>query len=191
MQVGKDGHANLKRDALASAGVHLDHMNTMKRAKNSIILVQGAIVSWPHLADGIRRLVTIVQQLICWAGAVLLQQEIPDNLSTWMLLRMCLQIVWSANLPVTLDAGGTGIPIPQELLKCVTILTPNESEVAQFTGMPTNTWEQTIKATAKIQTEELNEDVSGAQGLSEDPFAAQKPSDEFYVAQESASERGL
>ncbi|CAK9215837.1 unnamed protein product [Sphagnum troendelagicum] len=151
MQVGKDGHASLKRDALASAGVHLDHMNTMKRAKNSIILVQGAIVSWPHLADGIRRLVTIVQQLICWAGAVLLQQEIPDNLSTWMLLRMCLQIVGSANLPVTLDAGGTGIPVPQELLKCVTILTPNESEVAQFTGMPTNTWEQTIKATAKIQ----------------------------------------
>jgi pyridoxal/pyridoxine/pyridoxamine kinase len=65
---------------------------------------------------------------------------------------MCLQIVWSANLPVILDAGGTGIPIPQELLKCVTILTPNESEVAQLTGMPTNTWEQTIKAAAKIQS---------------------------------------
>ncbi|CAK9856003.1 unnamed protein product [Sphagnum jensenii] len=138
-----------------------------------------------------------VLQVVVWnlqngfSGAVLLQQEIPDNLSTWMLLRMCLQIVWSANLPVTLDAGGTGIPVPQELLKCVTILTPNESEVAQFTGMPTNTWEQTIKAAAKIQTEELNEDVSGAQELSEDRFAAQKPSEEFYVAQESASERGL
>jgi hypothetical protein len=26
MQVGKDGHASLKRDALASAGVHLDHI---------------------------------------------------------------------------------------------------------------------------------------------------------------------
>ncbi len=51
-----------------------------------------------------------------------------------------------------LDAVGTGIPIPQELLKCVTILTSNESEVAQLTGMPTNTWEQTIKATAKIQS---------------------------------------
>jgi hypothetical protein len=48
--------------------------------------------------------------------------------------------------------GGTGIPIPQELLKCVTILTPNDSEVAQLTGIPTNTWEQTIKATAKIQS---------------------------------------
>jgi len=65
---------------------------------------------------------------------------------------MCLQIARSANLPVILDAGDTGIPIPQELLKCVTILTPNESEVAQLTGMPTNTWEQTIKATAKIQS---------------------------------------
>lgn len=55
--------------------------------------MQGAIVSWPHFADGIRRLVTIVQQLICWAGAVLLQQEIPDNLSTWMLLR-CSFCLW-------------------------------------------------------------------------------------------------
>ncbi|CAM6007769.1 unnamed protein product [Sphagnum balticum] len=69
MQVGKDGHASLKRDALASAGVHLDHMNTMK-------------------------------------SAVLFQQEVPDNLSTWMLLRMCFQIAWSADLPVILDAGG-------------------------------------------------------------------------------------
>lgn len=37
---------------------------------------------------------------------------------------------------------------------------------------------------------ELNEDVSGAQELCEDRFADQKPSEEFYVAQESASEKG-
>lgn len=63
-----------------------------------------------------------------------------------------MQIARSANIPVILDAGGTGTPIPQELLKCVTVLSVNELEVARLTGMPTNTWEQTIKATAKIQS---------------------------------------
>jgi sugar/nucleoside kinase (ribokinase family) len=62
-----------------------------------------------------------------------------------------LQIARSANVPVILDAGGTGTPIPQELLKCVTVLSANELEVARLTGMPINTWEQVIKAAAKIQ----------------------------------------
>jgi ribokinase len=92
-QVGKDGHASLVRDALTSAGVRLDHMNTVKGptghalvmlqpgGKSSIVLVQGANVSWPRLADGINRLTTTVQQLIRRAGAVLLQREVPDSVN--------------------------------------------------------------------------------------------------------------
>jgi len=157
-QVGKDGHASLVRDALTSAGVRLDHMNTVKGptghalvmlqpgGKSSIVLVQGANVSWPRLADGINRLTTTVQQLIRRAGAVLLQREVPDSVNM-----EAAKIARSANIPVILDAGGTGTPIPQELLKCVTVLSVNELEVARLTGMPTNTWEQVIKAAAKIQ----------------------------------------
>ncbi len=49
--------------------------------KSSIVLVQGANVSWPRLADGINRLTTTVQQLIRRAGAVLLQREVPDSVN--------------------------------------------------------------------------------------------------------------
>lgn len=92
-QVGKDGHASLVKDALAAAGVRLDHMNTVKGPTghavvmlqpggiNSIVLVQGANVSWPRLEDGIGRLTTTVQQLIRRAGAVLLQREVPDSVN--------------------------------------------------------------------------------------------------------------
>ena len=48
-----------------------------------------------------------------------------------------VQIARSANVPVLLDAGGVGTPIPREFLKCVTILSVNEAELARPTGMPT------------------------------------------------------
>ncbi len=81
------------RDALLSAGVRLDHMNMVKGptghalvmiqpgGKRSTVVVQGANVSWPRLADGINRLTTTVQQLIRRAGAVLLQREVPDSVN--------------------------------------------------------------------------------------------------------------
>jgi sugar/nucleoside kinase (ribokinase family) len=92
-QVGKDGHASLVREALATAGVRLDHMHAVKGptghavvmlqpgGKNSIVLVQGANMSWPRLEDGIGRLTTTVQQLIRRSGAVLLQREVPDSVN--------------------------------------------------------------------------------------------------------------
>jgi sugar/nucleoside kinase (ribokinase family) len=89
-QVGDDANANLVKDALASAGVSLAHVNTVSAptghavvmlqpgGKNSIIIVGGANVAWPTLQDGHSRLTTDAQQLIKHAGAVLLQREIPD-----------------------------------------------------------------------------------------------------------------
>ncbi len=76
-----------------SAGVRLDHMNMVKGptghalvmiqpgGKRTTVVVQGANVSWPRLADGINRLTTTVQQLIRRAGAVLLQREVPDSVN--------------------------------------------------------------------------------------------------------------
>lgn len=83
-------HANMVKEALASAGVHLDHVNSVDSptghavvmlqpgGKNSIIIVGGANVAWPNLEDGGGSLTSAVQQLIQQAGAVLLQREVPD-----------------------------------------------------------------------------------------------------------------
>ena len=51
------------------------------RGINSIIIVQGANISWPRLEDGIGRLTSTVQQLIRRAGAILLQREVPDSVN--------------------------------------------------------------------------------------------------------------
>ncbi|XP_024376594.1 uncharacterized protein [Physcomitrium patens] len=157
-QVGLDGHANLVKDALASAGVRLDHVNTVDSptghavvmlqpgGKNSIIIVGGANVAWPKLEDGISRLTANAQQLIKRAGAVLLQREIPDAVNL-----EAAKVAKSAGVPVIMDAGGAEGPIPEELLKHVTVLSPNESELARLTAMPTNSLEKILLAAAKVQ----------------------------------------
>lgn len=104
--MGDDAHANLVKDALAAAGVRLDHVNTVNAptghavvmlqpgGTNSIIIVGGANVAWPTLEDGTSRLTANVQELIKRAGAVLLQREIPDavNLEAAKVQVFCFRV---------------------------------------------------------------------------------------------------
>jgi len=158
-QVGEDGHANMVKEALTSAGVHLDHVNSVDGptghavvmlqpgGRNSIIIVGGANVAWPNLEDDSSSLTSAVQQLIPQAGAVLLQREVPDAVNL-----EAAKIARSANVPVIMDAGGAEGPIPEELLQCVTVLSPNETELARLTGMPTNSLAEILKAATRIQS---------------------------------------
>lgn len=61
------------------------------------------------------------------------------------------QIAKRANVPVIMDAGGAEGPIPEELLKCITVLSPNETELARLTAMPTNSLEEIVKAATRVQ----------------------------------------
>ena len=61
-----------------------------------------------------------------------------------------VQIARSANVPVVLDAGGADSPISQELLKCVTVLRVNETELARLTGMPTCNLDQITVAAMSV-----------------------------------------
>lgn len=157
-QVGQDGHATLVKDALASASVRLDHVTTVKGVptghavvmlqpggQNSIIIVGGANAAWPRLEDG-RLISSHAQLLIKRAGAVLLQREIPDAVNL-----EAAKIAKSADVPVIMDAGGAEGPIPDELLKGVTVLSPNETGLARLTAMPTDSLEKILQAAAKIQ----------------------------------------
>lgn len=49
-----------------------------------------------------------------------------------------------------MDAGGAEGPIPEELLKCLTVLSPNETELARLTDMPTNSGEEILTAAKKV-----------------------------------------
>ena len=59
------------------------------------------------------------------------------------------QAAKNSDVPVILDCGGVEAPIPRELIDCVDILSPNETELARLTGMPTETFEEIGQAAIK------------------------------------------
>jgi hypothetical protein len=60
-----------------------------------------------------------------------------------------LQAARNTGVPVIFDAGGFDAPIPQELLDFVDIFSPNESELARLTGLPTESFEEITQAAVK------------------------------------------
>ena len=63
------------------------------------------------------------------AGALLLQREVPEAVNA-----RAARIAAAAGVPVILDCGGVEGPISDELLRDVTVLSPNETELARLTG---------------------------------------------------------
>lgn len=57
---------------------------------------------------------------------LLLQREVPESVSI-----AAAKAAHAAGVPVILDAGGDETPIADELLRCVTYLSPNETELAR------------------------------------------------------------
>ncbi|KAK4439083.1 Ribokinase [Sesamum alatum] len=151
-QVGEDAHGKLIAEALEGGGVLLDHLSIVGDAptghavvmlqadgQNSIIIVGGAnMASWPET------LPPEDLEVVKNAGIVLLQREIPDSVNIQV-----AKAARSAGVPVILDAGGVDAPIPPELLKFIDILSPNETELARLTNMPTESFEQISEAVGK------------------------------------------
>ncbi|PNH07921.1 Ribokinase [Tetrabaena socialis] len=148
-QFGRDDpNATLLRGALAGCGVDLSHavdvdgpcgtalILLQAGGENSIIIVGGANQAAWQLSDSAR-------QLLSGAGAVLLQREIPESVNLEVAL-----LAKAAGVPVFLDAGGVEGPIAPALLACLDVLSPNETELARLTGLPTEGEEQ-VRAAAE------------------------------------------
>ncbi|KAG8462281.1 hypothetical protein KFE25_012101 [Diacronema lutheri] len=96
---------------------------------NSIIVVGGANQLWPEdepLGAGTR-------EAIACASCLLLQREIPErvNIAAATLAR-------ASGVPVVLDVGGEDSAVSKELLALCTSVSPNETELARMTGLPTD-----------------------------------------------------
>ncbi|XP_031104943.1 ribokinase [Ipomoea triloba] len=159
-QVGEDAHGKLIVEALEGGGVILDHLRTVAHAptghavvmlqedgQNSIIIVGGANMSyWPESLP--EEYLEVVRN----AGIVLLQREIPDSVNIQV-----AKAARSAHVPIILDAGGVDSPVPSELLSVVDIFSPNESELARLTKMPTENFEQIKQAVEKCHDMGVNQ----------------------------------
>nr|GEX25881.1 PfkB-like carbohydrate kinase family protein [Tanacetum cinerariifolium] len=152
-QVGQDAHGQLIFDALDKSGVCLDYLRKVEDVptghavvmlqsdgQNSIIIVGGANMNGWEKNEVYKDGLDVVQN----AGIVLLQREIPDFVNIKV-----AKAAKSAGVPVILDAGGMDASIPVDLLNNVDIFSPNESELARLTGMPTENFEQITLAVAE------------------------------------------
>lgn len=147
-QIGDDANAVPLKDSLVRCGVNISHLKDLKGStgtaiillqtsgENSIIIVGGANQAQWQLSDA-------TKQLLKTAGAILLQREIPESVNTEV-----AEIAASAGVPVILDAGGVEGPISPALLRNVSVLSPNETELARLTGLPTENMDQ-VKVAAE------------------------------------------
>ncbi|GAA0149851.1 carbohydrate kinase [Lithospermum erythrorhizon] len=151
-KVGEDANGKLITEELEKGGVNLEYLDTVGSAptghavvmlqsdgQNSIIIVGGAnMVGWDEtLSDE-------DLQAVKKAGIVLLQREIPDYVNLQV-----AKAARAASVPVILDAGGMDSPVPEKLLSFIDILSPNETELARLTNLPTGSFEQIRQAVEK------------------------------------------
>jgi len=136
-QVGEDAHAGSLRMALEASGVDCSGLRALPGAsgqamillqdggENSIVLIGGANQTWDEL--GAER-----EAMIARAAALVLQREVPEAINL-----AAARIARAQAVPVVLDVGGDLSPIAADLLDCADVVSPNETELAAITGLPT------------------------------------------------------
>ena len=109
-----------------------------KNGQNSIIIVPGAnkYVDQKQVDDN--------EKLIEENDIILLQLEIPIKTVEYI-----IDIAYEKNKLIILNPA-PGQPLPENILKKVDYLIPNESELSLITGMPTDSTERIISAAKKL-----------------------------------------
>jgi hypothetical protein len=86
--------------------------------------------------------------------------------------RRC-KVAAAAGVPVLLDAGGVDAPLSDALLRCLTLISPNETELQRLTGgQPAETVAQVVSAAGQLQQQALA--AAAAAGASQAPQPQQQ-----------------
>lgn len=152
-QVGSDAYAATMSEALRGCGVNTELLVKVagetgqafillqRGGENSIIIVGGANQAWSTPpAAALERL--------RGAGALLLQCEVPESVNY-----AAAQVAARAGVPVVLDCGGADAPLLPAMLPLVTVLSPNETELARLTGLPTGNEAEVLAAARAMQAQ--------------------------------------
>ena len=158
-RLGGDVHEPWLRKSLLDAGVDLSATETVldtscgqgivlldaDGAATSVVLGGANTQGWPASDVALEELAEAVLTVHSVA-VLLLQREVPQRVNTAFAVRAAAR-----HIPVCLDAGGEAGPLAPELAAAVTYLTPNESELARLTGLPTDTEKQAIAAARALR----------------------------------------
>lgn len=109
------------------------------KAENSIVVASGAN------ADMTVSDIDSVADIIKFSGILLLQLEIPMDAVVH-----AAEIAYSAGVQVVLNPAPAAA-LPAELLKCVSILIPNETEASAISGIDINNFETAAAAAERLK----------------------------------------
>jgi ribokinase len=115
---------------------------------NSIVIIGGANDAWLDEAKSYNNGSVISDALnraVLESGIILLQREIPHEINVAVAKLAC-----ENKIPVVLDVGGEDKPLDSGILKFLHVISPNETELARITGMPTETNEDVAKAAQHV-----------------------------------------
>lgn len=144
---GSDNHAGTLRGAVRDSGVAIDAGSSVDApsgqafillqsgGENSIILVGGANTAWGDA------LTPDAERSVRAASMLLLQREVPERVND-----MASRVASEAGVRVVMDAGGRDTPMPDAVLARLFVFSPNETELARVTGMPTGTDGEVLRA---------------------------------------------
>ena len=154
---GGDSHGTMLRATMDEAGVDTS-LSTVSAGPNgqaiivleptganTILLVPGANNDWDvELPDGLLKSIE-------GSSCVMLQREIPERINIAV-----AQHAKKCGVDVLMDVGGDDSPLPTEMLECITMCAPNETELQNLTEMPTSTREEILLAAKKLQEYGVN-----------------------------------
>ena len=109
------------------------------KAENSIVVASGAN------ADMTVTDIDFVADIIKSSGILLLQLEIPMDTVVH-----AAEIAYNAGVQVVLNPAPAAV-LPAELLKCVSILIPNETEASAISGIDINNFETAAAAAERLK----------------------------------------
>jgi len=154
---GGDSHGRMLRDTMHQAGVDTS-LSTVSAGPNgqaiiilepsganTIVLVPGANNDWDV------KLPTGLTEAIEGASCVMLQREIPERINIAV-----AQHAKKCGVDVLMDVGGDDSPLPKEMLECITMCAPNETELQNLTNMPTSNMDEILLAAKKLQEYGVN-----------------------------------
>lgn len=160
VQTGDDSAADYLAEALESRKVDLSLMGRTEgiptgkafiflepNGSNSIVIIQGAnVLGWGD------SLPSATKDAISSASVLMLQREIPDDVNL-----EAATVAHAAGVPVVLDVGGKDDPIDERICPLLDIAWPNETELANITGMPTDSEEEIAAAVKALQATGVSE----------------------------------
>lgn len=150
--VGGDDFGRIQRKSLREAGVDVSRLKTtmVQPTGTAVILVDAEGNNDIVVVPGANRECDVEyirenDSLIRASSILLVQMEIP-----WETIAFCIRRACELGRRVILNPAPAPESLPDDILKMVDFITPNETELEKLSGLPTRTTEEIRKAAQRL-----------------------------------------